>query len=132
MEDTIHNELVGIHDMFQMLEDTCKKHLKETEALLEENSIELFRIDLMIKNRNIHHVSKTRLNALTEMKATLVLRVRSYQRLIDSAKIRKQKLIEEKEKMLNTFFEQNRRVFERQNSLQRMVSFMRAAVGAEN
>lgn len=127
MEDAIHNKLVDIHQRFQIQELAYKEHLQKTQALLEENSIELFRIEEMIENRDIQPVSKAQLKSLIEMKVILKSRIRSYQRLIDSTKARKQKLAEDKEQLLNTFFEKHRRAFVRENSFQRMVSFVRAA-----
>lgn len=127
MEDAIHAKLVDIHLRFQIQEEAYKKHLQETQALLEENSIELFRIEQMIENREIEPLSKTQLKSLIDMKVILKIRIRSYKRLIDSTKARKQKLAEDKEELLNVFFEKHRRTFVRESSFQRMASFVRAA-----
>ena len=127
MEDAIHAKLVDIHLRFQIQEEAYKEHLHKTQALLEENSIELFRIEQMIENRDIEPLSRSQLKYLIDMKVILKKRIRDCKRIIDSTRTRKQKLAEDKEELLNVFFEKHRRTFVRENSFQRMASFVRAA-----
>ncbi len=127
MEDAIHAKLVDIHLRFQIQEEAYKEHLYKTQALLEENSIELFRIEQMIENRDIEPLSRSQLKYLIDMKVILKRRIRDCKRIIDSTRTRKQKLAEDKEELLNVFFEKHRRTFVRENSFQRMASFVRAA-----
>lgn len=120
MEDAIHSELVSIHLKFQVLEDSYRNHLKETQRLLEETQKRLQEVNQILGNRDL--LSKAQIESLIRNKATLMVRIRNYQKLVNSTRYRKVNLAAEKERLLNVFFEKHRRSFVRENSLQRMVS----------
>ncbi len=122
MEDAINTKLVDMHLKFQLLEETYKKHIHETRTMLEEYNRELSRIEGEIQNNNL---SRAELNAHTTMKNTISKRISRHQELLSQHIERKQNLDRDKEKLLSGFFKKNRAVFVRENSLEKMVSFVK-------